>query len=133
MLRIGIGIRKDIRRVLFKIQESSDYEKFLEILKVVKTKHSYEVTERERQIFRAKKDRIMIRVSEQTRASLLRCISPHESKRKKGLYRIRAVKGYEKYARVLLHNVFQILPDLYSFVEIELNNAISYFRIHMRI
>jgi hypothetical protein len=133
MIRLGIRIRNDIRRVLFNIRESEEYEDFSRIFVAVKNRPEYDLNEVEKRVFRLKKNKILARIGERTRLSLLHCISPHESKRKKGLYRKKAVAGYEKYARVLLKNVSQILPDIYSFVEIELNNSISYFRIHMRI
>jgi hypothetical protein len=133
MIRLGIRIAKDIRYALLKIKNSSEYEEFLKKRERAMIDGEGNVPMKEYRIFEAAKDKILKRIDESTRVILLRLIGPHESTRKRGLYRARSIKGYERYMRVLKGVALEILPEIHSFLVIQLDRSISYFRIHRRL
>ena len=133
MLRLGIRVSKDIRYVLSKIANSSEYEDFVEKFEKAMIEGEGNVSTKQYRIFEAAKDKLLIRIDGSTRTILLRLIGPHESTKRKGLYRARAIRGYERYMRVLKSNAFEVLPKIYSFLVIRLNESISYFRIYRRL
>lgn len=133
MIRLGIRITKDICYALLKIKNSPEYDDFVKKFNKAMIEGEGNVLVEEYRIFERSKDKILKRIDESTRTILLRLIGQHESTRKKGLYRVRAIKGYERYMRVLKNKSFESLPEIYSFLVIQLNRSISYFRIHRRL
>ncbi|MDP2947623.1 MAG: hypothetical protein Q8N88_05905 [Nanoarchaeota archaeon] len=130
MIRLGVRVSRAVQYVLFKIKGSLEYDDFKEKLKKAKIEGEGNVPMKQYRIFETAKDRILKRIGESTREILMQLIVSHKSTKKEGLYRRRAIKGYERYIRTLLkRHIPEILPEIYEFLEKELDEGIDFFRI----
>ena len=127
-IRLGIRISEDVKGVLLKIRESKEYEKFQEEFKKAMAEGEGNVLMEEYRVFKITKERTLKAIYESTYGILMRLIGPHRSTEDEKLYRIRAIRGYKRHIRTLLkRNCIKIIPDIYKFLEEELDRGFEHF------
>ena len=129
MIRLGVPLRKDIRKVLFKIKNSEDYSTFLSLLRF-RDSDSDHVEQRVKNRFKqCQANMAEIIETELINEKLIRgYLYSHTSRKNPGFYRKSAVSRVERYIRILKFNTLQILPEYYSFFEQKLDALLEEFR-----